>query len=144
MTETYTVRVERADKFWLLYVPEVDRHTQARHLGEVELMARDLVAVMLQVQPDSFELLVDLVLPADIRGLLDEAERLRQESARANRAAAGQARAAARGLADLGLSLRDIGIALGVSRQRAHQLLGDEGAQAPRSLLPRRTVLRRG
>lgn len=124
MTDTYTARVERGDKYWLVYVPEVDRHTQARHLGEVELMARDLVAIMLEVEVDSFELVVDLVLPQEIRAHLNSAARLREESARANKAAAKEARAAARGLADAGLPLRDIGIALGVSRQRAHQLVG--------------------
>lgn len=124
VTDTYRARVERGGKYWLVYVPEVDRHTQARHLGEVDLMARDLVAIMLEIEPDSFELNVELVLPPEIRQHLDAAARLREESARANKAAAEEARAAARGLADAGLPLRDIGIALGVSRQRAHQLLG--------------------
>jgi hypothetical protein len=123
VTDTYTARVERDGRFWLVWVVELERATQARHLGEVEFMARDMIALMLEIEPDSFELVVDLVLPTDVRENVEAAERLREESARANRAAADAARAAARGLADAGLPLRDIGIALGVSRQRAHQLL---------------------
>src|SRR5437660_620617 len=43
---TYHAQVERGDRFWLVYVPEIDRWTQARSLAEVETMARELVAVM--------------------------------------------------------------------------------------------------
>jgi hypothetical protein len=32
--------------FWLVFVPEINHYTQARNLGEVEPMARDLIAVM--------------------------------------------------------------------------------------------------
>lgn len=119
----YTARVERDGRFWLVHVPEIDRYTQARNLREVEAMARDLVAVMLEVEPDSFELDIELELPEPVRAHLAAAERLRAESTRANAAAAEEARAAARGLAAAGLPVRDIGIALGVSHQRAHQLL---------------------
>ncbi|MDO5697970.1 MAG: hypothetical protein Q4G51_08340 [Dermatophilus congolensis] len=39
-------------------MPQIDRCTQARSLREVETMARDLVAVMTEAEPDSFELSV--------------------------------------------------------------------------------------
>ncbi len=42
---TYHARVVRGDVFWLVHVPEIDHYTQARDLGEVEPMARDLIAV---------------------------------------------------------------------------------------------------
>ena len=45
---TYRVEVEHGDRFWLVHVPEIERSTQARHLREVEAMARDLVAVVLK------------------------------------------------------------------------------------------------
>ena len=54
---------------------------------------------------------------------LDRAAELRSESSRANTAAAEEVRAAARELADSGLPQRDIGRLLGVSHQRAAQLL---------------------
>lgn len=119
----YTAQVERDGRYWLIHVPEVDRWTQARSLREVELMARDLVAVMKDVEPESFELRVQIELPDSVRAHLDEAARLREESARANAAAAKESRAAARALSSMGMSLRDVGTALGVSPQRASQLL---------------------
>ncbi|HEX8303400.1 MAG TPA: hypothetical protein VF612_00860 [Jatrophihabitans sp.] len=61
----YTARVERGEQFWLVTVPEIQRTTQARTLREVELMARDLIAVMEQVDPQSFEVKRDIVIPSD-------------------------------------------------------------------------------
>lgn len=55
---TYTAQVERDGRYWLIRVPQIDRCTQARSLREVETMARDLVAVMTEAEPDSFELSV--------------------------------------------------------------------------------------
>ena len=43
---TYEVTVERAEKYWRVSVPKVDRVTQARSLREVEVMARDLIEAM--------------------------------------------------------------------------------------------------
>lgn len=120
---TYHAQVERGERFWLVYVPEVDRWTQARKFGEVEATARDLVAVMTEAAPDSFELAVAVTWPDEVRDHLAQAEQLREQAARANSAAAAEMRTAARALADRGLSVRDLGKALGVSYQRAHQLV---------------------
>lgn len=121
--KTYHANVKRDGRYWFIYVPEVERATQARHLREVELMARDLVAVMEDVDPDSFELVVNLTLPEDARTHVEAAARLRAEAATANTEATQEARAAARSLTAAGLPVRDVGIALGVSHQRVSQLL---------------------
>ena len=56
----YTVTAEPDGQFWLIRIQErPDLLTQARHAGEIELMARDLIAVSDAVPHDSF----DLVLP---------------------------------------------------------------------------------
>jgi len=119
----YHAEASRDGKFWLVFVPEVDRHTQARNLAEVELMARDLVAVMLEVPPDSFELDVSIELPLDVRQHLQRSKQLREESDRAKHDAAVEVRLAAKGLRGQGLTVRDIGRTLEVSYQRAHQLV---------------------
>jgi len=54
--KTYTVEATRVGSVWLVYVPEVDRTTQARSRDEIEPMARDLVAVMRGVSPESVAL----------------------------------------------------------------------------------------
>ena len=123
---TYQVRVERGDRYWLVHVVELDRWTQARTLREVQLMARDLIATMAGVAPDSVELTIDIALPDEVATHLKQAEQLREQSRRAQSSAAAEVRQAARLLAEQGLSLRDVGTALGVSYQRAHQLVSSQ------------------
>lgn len=126
---TYTARVRRDGRFWLIHVPEVDRSTQARHLREVEDMARDLIALMDDIPEDSFDLDVQTELPEDIAQELGIAVKLRERAARDQHDAAAHVRAAAAKLHDQGLTYRDIGQALGVSHQRAKQLV--DGARTP-------------
>lgn len=119
---TYSAKAERDGRFWLVTVAGVGV-TQARHLREVELMARDLVAVMREVKPDSFGLEVELALPASVDKHIREAARLRALAMESNAAAARRSRDAARELREAGLTVRDVGEVLGVSHQRAHQLV---------------------
>ena len=73
---TYHADVERDGQFWLIRAPELDRVTQARHLREVEHMARDLVAIMTDVDPGSFELVVTHQLPNSVQEHLTRARQL--------------------------------------------------------------------
>lgn len=120
---TYQVRVVRGEVFWLVHVPEIDRYTQARNLGEVEPMARDLIAVMKEVDAQSFALEVSVELPEEVAVHLQRSRALREESDRAKHLAAQEVRVAAKELRERGLTVRDIGVALDVSYQRAHQLI---------------------
>lgn len=124
MMRKYRIDVQRGQRWWVLSVPEIKAaHSQARHLREVDEVARDLIAVMLEVEPDSFDLDVHIELPESVQKHLRRATELREQAARAQADAARESRAAAKELADAGLPLRDIGIALGVSFQRAQQLV---------------------
>src|SRR5690606_33473274 len=113
------------ERFWRVRVPAVGRTTMARSLGEVEVMARDLIAVMTDEPADTLELEVHIDLPTQARHHLEEAARLRDVAATTNHQAAAEARAAAAALRADGLTVRDIGHALGISYQRAHQLITD-------------------
>lgn len=121
--DRYHAHVEQDGRFWLIYVQEIGHYTQARNLREVETMARDLIATLREVPPDSFELVKDVHLPEKVEKHLRKAEERRQDATTAQAEAAAEVRAAARELRDSGLSLRDVGEALGVSHQRAHQLV---------------------
>lgn len=126
---TYRVEVRRGERWWVLSVPQISAaHSQARHLREVEQVARDLIAILLDASADSFEVDVHIELPAAVAEHLQRAERLRREAALAQNEAAAEFRAAARELVDQGLPLRDVGRALGVSYQRAHQLVSTPAA----------------
>ncbi|HYZ56192.1 MAG TPA: hypothetical protein VE733_22195 [Streptosporangiaceae bacterium] len=129
----YRVEVERGQsgRWWVLSVPEVPgAHSQARRLEQAGDVARDLIALMTDEAPDSFELDVHLKIPEDIRRELDQSAALREEATRAQAEAARLSRDAARRLHDQGLPLRDVGEVLGVSFQRAKQLVDE--AENPR------------
>lgn len=49
----YRVEVQRRGNYWALYLPKLDRHTQARSLREIDEMARDLVVAMCDVPAES-------------------------------------------------------------------------------------------
>ncbi len=106
---TYHVRVSRGDVFWLVHIPEIDHYTQARNLGEAEPKARDLIAVMKEIDPQSFVLDVSVELPEDVTWHLQRSQALRQESDRTKHLAAQEARVAPKGLRHRGLTVRDMG-----------------------------------
>ena len=118
----HAVSVRREGRWWIADVPGVGA-TQARRLGELRDRAADLIATALDCDPEEVELEMDVELPADVVVELDRAAALREQSARAQREAALAVRSAAARLHEQGVSVRDIGTALGVSYQRAHQLL---------------------
>ena len=117
------VDVERDGRFWFVTVDGIGHSTQARNLAEVEPMARDLISVMTDVPADSFTLDIGIHIPEAIQERLRRTAELRSESARLQSEAAAESRLAARALADEGLTLRDIGTTLGISYQRAAQLV---------------------
>jgi hypothetical protein len=123
--KTYHAEVDRDGTVWRVRVPEVRRTTQARSLREVEPMARDLIAIMDDIPADSFKVNVHITLPPDVVAELERSAALREEAARAQAEAARLSRQAARRLRDHGLPLRDVGQALGVSFQRAKQLIDE-------------------
>jgi len=123
--KTYHAEVDRDGMVWRVRVPEVQRTTQARTLRDVEPMARDLITIMEDIPADSFQLNVRITLPEEVAAELQRSAALREEAARNQAEAAQLARQAARHLRDHGLPLRDVGRALGVSFQRAKQLIDE-------------------
>ena len=59
-----TAQLTRDEEWWSVYVPEVDRTTQARHLREVKEMAADLVHIMTGTPEAEIE--VDIQLLRDL------------------------------------------------------------------------------
>jgi predicted RNase H-like HicB family nuclease len=126
--EDYRVEVElgQSGRWWVLSVPDVPgAHSQARRLNQVEDVARDLISLMTDAKPDSFAMHVDVKLPEVVRRDLERSAALRAEAARAQSEAAQLSRHAAALLHDRGLPLRDVGQVLGVSFQRAKQLVDE-------------------
>nr|WP_300339872.1 hypothetical protein [Actinomyces sp.] len=121
---TFTVTAERGrGDWWVLEAPEVGAVSQVRRLDQAEEEMREAIAYLAALSQD--EVTVDLVpvLPEAYTSAAARAEESRRVAAEATRAAAEASRAAARSLREAGLTLRDVGTIMGVSHQRAAQLV---------------------
>jgi len=123
MAKTYRTIAERAGKWWTITVPEVPVHTQAKRLDQVEAMAADALALVFDVDPADVEIELEVVLDADGRAALDLAAEARQAADASAAAASAAAQNAARTLHEQGLPMRDVGLIMGLSHQRVHQLI---------------------
>ena len=126
--KTYTVTTERSGNWWAFSVPEIPgAHGQAKRLEQVRDEARDVISMMLDAEPDSFDLALSVRLDPRIEHALDEAKAARQELDGYQRAAQEKLRLAAEQIKEVGgLSIRDIGSLLDVSFQRISQILSDQ------------------
>lgn len=121
----YRISAQRNERGWWIVRVLDFRHvvTQARRASEIEEMARDVIALLEDVPPDSFDVDITHRVAGDLDDDIAEARRLRREaddlSARSREATAD----AARRLRDAGLSVREIGALLGIAHQRAQQIL---------------------
>lgn len=57
--KTYEVTVNREGKWWMVSIPELDGITQARSVKEAHDMAKDYIAITLNVPIDSFDVQID-------------------------------------------------------------------------------------
>ncbi|HKE50951.1 MAG TPA: HicB family toxin-antitoxin system [Actinomycetes bacterium] len=123
VSDTYAVNAEREGRWWVITVPALNKATQAPRFSDVEGRAKELIATWLDCEVDQVHVDVMLELPETVREHQQAAEEARREEAEARARAARESRAAVRELADAGMTVRDIGAVLGISYQRAQQLL---------------------
>jgi predicted RNase H-like HicB family nuclease len=115
----YTARCVRSGTWWAITVPEIKGvFSQARRLDQVEAMAREAVALMLDVAPDSFEIEVKPEVPSEVTVARQARTALRQAELSAEEAT----RSAAEALLRQGYTVRDAGELLGISPQRVSQI----------------------
>ena len=121
---TYTARARRSGRWWAIDVPELPGvYSQARRLDRVEPMARDAIALFLDVDPATFDVHLETNLPSDLRQDVDEVGRLRAEADRLQAESSGAMRHLTHELLGRGLSVRDAAEILGISHQRVSQLV---------------------
>ena len=123
--KSYEATVTREGKWWMVAIPEIDGLTQARRLSEAEKMAREYVAVTLDLAIDSVAIRLHLgrVAGIDVSETLAEIRDDRQRVAELETATRERSSELARELAAAQIPVRDIGTMMGVSFQRAHQLV---------------------
>ena len=119
----YEVITWREEGWWVIDVPALDVATQARRLDQVEAMARDAIATWSEVEADSFDVQVRPRFGPELTERLATVRAEREQAELAQARATEQARELARSLHDEGFTVRDIGQMLGVSYQRAQQLV---------------------
>jgi hypothetical protein len=106
--------------------------TQARRAAEIETMARDVIALLEDLPPDSFDLDVTHRVGDDLDAGIAEARRLRREADDLTRRSRETTADVARRLRSAGLSVREIGALLGIAHQRAQQILATGDAAGRR------------
>lgn len=122
---TYTcVAARRNDHHWVVTCDEQPHiQTRARLLASAARWHRHSLAQAVAMPESAVTVVVYPVLPRRIHDLIEHSQALRVDATRTNHDAAMARQTTARALAAEQLSLRDIGTILGVSYQRAHQLV---------------------
>jgi hypothetical protein len=120
----YHVTATRSGRWWSLQCQEFPAAlSQVTRLDQAEDNMREAIAFVAQVPESEIQIEVLPEVPAEFTKLLQTSEHARKEAARAAAEASASSRAAARVLSQAGLPLRDIGTIMGISHQRAAQLL---------------------
>jgi hypothetical protein len=114
----------REGRWWIVRVEGIGV-TQTRRLQDGPQMARELIAASREAAVDDIEvsIRVDTVEGYAVGSAVERALEARVSAADAEARAAELTREVARDLADRQIPLRDIGVILGISHQRAHQLI---------------------
>lgn len=133
---TYKVNVTRDDRWWMIEVPELAGHvtidgainrstlTQARRLSEVPGQALDFICTVTDSAPSEVKLNINVnVEGIDVTGRAERVAENRTAADRHAEAARTEAQRLARDLAAHGVAVRDVGEVLGMSFQRAQQLI---------------------
>jgi predicted RNase H-like HicB family nuclease len=125
MKPTYDVSAVRSGRWWAIEVPLLPGvHSQARRLDKVEPMAREAIALMLDVPQDSFDITVtaDLASTGDLQAAITEALQAREAAEAAQDRASSAMRHAVSEIRQSGYTSRDAGMLLNVSNQRISQI----------------------
>jgi DNA-directed RNA polymerase specialized sigma subunit len=122
--KTYTARAQREGKWWAISVKGLPGAlSQVRRLDQAEAMAREVIALVLDVPEDSFDVVVAPELIEEHRSALAELDRAKEQYAESMAALAErQQKATLLLVRDAGLTVRDAATVLGVSFQRVSQL----------------------
>ena len=116
-------------KWWEIHIHELDRVTQASRTKDIQDMATDLAATVLNVDPDEVTVHVTLRAPGDVMERWNQA---RADLERAQELAAKGAAESRDIVADLSkeFSITEVARMLGISTQRVSQLKAKKASEA--------------
>jgi hypothetical protein len=142
--QSYRVDAERRGDWWTLTSPDAPGAvSQVRRLSQADEHAREAIAFVLDIDPDSFDLHIVPRLTPALADQLAAARSATEEAADAARRAADQQRKIIQELAmTQGLNGREIAALLGVSPQRVSQMVAERNALVHRKHPPATTTRR--
>ena len=122
---TYQVDVVRDEGWWIMHawIPRTIIYSQAKRIDDIELMIRDAIAGVLDVDPGSFAIELFFDLDSDVLEQVHRAREVSLQAAEVQERASRESRAAVHALREQGLTLKEAGYFLGVTPQRVAQLL---------------------
>lgn len=126
--KSFKAVVSREGKWWMVAIPALNGLTQARRVAEAGLMAREYIAAALDLNLDEVEVSVKFDIEVaigtrDVTEIVDSIKAGRQQAHVLEQRANEDSEKLAKALAAKSVPLRDVGEILGVSHQRAHQLV---------------------
>ncbi|MFJ6417413.1 helix-turn-helix domain-containing protein [Paeniglutamicibacter sp. NPDC091659] len=117
------VTATRDGRFWFLKSDDIENfYTQALNIAEIPIMAKDLAATLTERPESDFDVEISFDTP-EVTAHLRETAALAAKAEEPKAESALERRAAALVLRRQGVTVRDIGTVLGVSHQRAQQLV---------------------
>jgi predicted FMN-binding regulatory protein PaiB len=120
---TYTSQAHKEGRWWVVQNDQVPGAiSQVTRLDQAAEAQREAIAFVADVPADSIEVLVRVSISPEIDREVQEAQELREQAQEREQRAAALRRDVARRLEADGYTIRDIGVVLGVSYQRVHQL----------------------
>ncbi len=119
----YTAHVSRSGNWWHIAVPQAGQFamTQVRRLEQVDAMTRDMLATLLNVAPDSFDIAIELA-DSELTDSMNAVAAARKQADEADQRAQEATRAQACRLVEKGLPVRDIAKLLHISRSQVSVL----------------------
>ncbi|NNG96579.1 type II toxin-antitoxin system HicB family antitoxin [Gordonia araii NBRC 100433] len=117
-----TAIATRSGEWWAVEVPEIDGlFTQAKRLEQIPDMVSDAAELLIN---EPVEVEVRPALGSELESAIVESRALSVKASDTQREAADHARRLVARLRGEGLTVRDVGVVLGVSPQRVSQLAG--------------------
>ncbi|MDO8730983.1 MAG: hypothetical protein Q7L55_00170 [Actinomycetota bacterium] len=126
MRRSFNANAVHIQGYWAITIHGVLNstiHTQAKRIDRIEYMARDAIALGLQVQPDSFDVTVSFKIDPQLQASIDQAKTASRTAQDAQLQATSKTKSAVELLHEQGFSTRDAGALIGLSPQRISQLL---------------------
>lgn len=128
----YTATAKREGRWWVVQcVEEPNAITQVARLNQVDEYLRESLAFVTGTTEEAIGAIRVIPEVPNIGQQLDNLRRLQRGTASLEHTARALNRSVAATLAGAGLTVRDVGAVLGVSYQRAHQIIADAQTTQP-------------